>query len=950
MTVLVYTPSHVNPAALDELTVSEERRGLVDKLVAAVRDEIGRRSHQHHILVGPRGSGKTHTLSLVVDRIRKDPALAATVLPVVLAEEEVVRQPVDLLIRLLERLRQDLGQAEGEKPASAGEVAARLAGGLAQLRAEREHGRAIELAAGALDHAAATLGRLLLAVVENLDALIGLGGEAEQLWELRKSLQHGKGLLLLAAAPSLFGSVVDVEAPFHGFFRQHALGELLPTEMIALVAKRLDFELAQPGTDTQRQRRLLTLKASFDQQAPKLRGLIAYTGGLPRFGHLLFDLAVESDASQMAALMARFLDEQTPFFQSRLDPRMVPGAELEVLYTLARASGPLTTRQIAEAQRGGTVNATAVLLKRLRERELVRESRSEDSREVRFDVAEPLLRVWRRFRAGRSEQEQILSLAEFVAAMFAPVDLRAERARLPASSFSARLLDQAIAVHKDSRPVVSSSLAVDAPTGEELSRQAEEAFMHGSLPKACELMTAAVARLAESGPSEALAKAYSRLSHFSLGVGDLDGALAAADQGLAFAARLGFDLGRAECMRRRGDVLFRLGKNDDALAAYEQAEPILLKIGHDLARANCICGRGDVLFRLGRNDGALAAYDQAESLFLKVKDDLGLANCTHRRGEVLFQLGRNDDALAAYSQAESLYCKGGFDQGCANCLLTRGEVLFVLGRNDDALAALDQAEHLYQKVRDALGHANCLRGRVDILLQLGRIDDALTTLDQAESRYREVGDDVGRAGCIARRGGVFLVLGRNDDAIAAYNQAEPLFRKVGSALGRANCVAGKGRVLLARGEVEGGLSLLAAATVESKRVGHAYNTDLIGAWTVDGLAKAVPSLVPAKLREHLAQIAPALSAAADGPQTQNALLGMVRALLQHLGVEDALDLFPAIESALPAERSAFLRPARLAAEILAKRRPHELPDEPEEVRRTVREFLDWATAQRPTTP
>ncbi|OPZ02509.1 MAG: hypothetical protein BWZ09_02543 [Alphaproteobacteria bacterium ADurb.BinA305] len=742
MPMLVYTPSHVDPAALAELTVSQERQDLLDRLVAAVEDEVGRKSHQHHILIGSRGSGKTHTLSLVVDRVRKDPVLAAAVLPVVLAEEEVVRQPVDLLIRLLEQLQKDLGRAEAAKLPSAGEVASRLTGDLAQLRAEREHGRAIQLASGALERAASTLGRLLLAVVENLDTLIGLGGDPAQLWELRKALQEGEGLVLLAAAPSLFGDIAAAEAPFHGFFRQHTLGELSADEMIALVARRLDFELGQPSTDDRRRQRLLTLKASFAERAPKLRGLIAYTGGLPRFGHLLFDLAAESDAGEMATLMARFLDEQTPYFQTRLDPRWVPGAELEVLFTLARAPGPLTTRQLADAQRGGSVNATAVLLKRLRERGLVRESRAEKSREVRFDVAEPLLRVWRRFRAGRSEQEQIVSLAEFVAAMFAPVELRAEKACLPVDSFSFRLLDQAIALHEASRPTAARSVAADAPGGDEPSQQAEEEFLHGSLAKARELQEAVVARLAKGGPSEALANACSRLSHFSLLAGDPDRALAAADQGMAAASEVGSDLGRANCMKSRGDVFFLLGRNDDAIAAY------------------------------------------------------------------------------------------------------------------------DQAEHLY--------------------------------------------------------------------------------RKVGSDLGRANCMGGKGRVALAHGDVASGLSLLTAATTESKRVGHAHNTDVWGARTLDGLAEAAPSLAPAMLRERLAQVAPAISAAADGEYTRNALLRLARALLAHLGPQSLLDVLPILEAALPAPRAGFLRPSRLAVEILAQQRPAELPDEPEEVRRTVREFLAWA--------
>jgi hypothetical protein len=102
------------------------------------------------------------------------------------------------------------------------------------------------------------------------------------------------------------------------------------------------------------------------------------------------------------------------------------------------------------------------------------------------------------------------------------------------------------------------------------------------------------------------------------------------------------------------------------------------------------------------------------------------------------------------------------------------------------------------------------------------------------------------------------------------------------------------------------------------------------------------SLDPALLREYLAGIAPALSTAGDGEQTQSALVRLVRALLQRKGPESTLALLPALEAALSAQRAGFLRPARLAAEILAKRRPPDLADEPEEVRRTVREFLDWA--------
>ena len=133
-------------------------------------------------------------------------------------------------------------------------------------------------------------------------------------------------------------------------------------------------------------------------------------------------------------------------------------------------------------------------------------------------------------------------------------------------------------------------------TSDELSHQAEEEFRHGSLPKSRAVQEASVARLREKGKSQVLVYALARLSHFSLLAGDLDHDLAAADQGLTLAIELGDDLGRAQCMRRRGDVFFLLGRTQDALAAYDQAEPLYLKVGNDLGRANCVQSRGNVLF------------------------------------------------------------------------------------------------------------------------------------------------------------------------------------------------------------------------------------------------------------------------------------------------------------------------------------------------------------------
>ncbi len=798
MGVLSYSPSHCDPGLLDRITTGASRRELLDTLIGVVRDEVGRTSHQHQLLVGPRGMGKTHLLALLVSRLEADADLGKTVLPLVLPEEEVVRQPADLMIKVLRRLHLRLG-SDGCVAAAPGAVAdarERVAAALERLHNMRDNEAALQLAMGAIEQASRDLGVLLVPVVENLDSVLyaGPGGSrgkaAEAHWALRSALQEAKGTLLLAAAPTWFGEVARQGAAFHGFFREHRIPELSGDEMLQLIRRRLDEELATGGQDPRRHRRLLAFGADFEQRAPTLRGLLTYTGGLPRFGHLIFDLVIETDAADIADMLSRFLDEQTPYFQARLDPRVIPEAELEVLDVLGCAEGPMAPADIARQLRGGSSNAVNTYLGRLKERGLVRERRL-GKRAVRYDVSEPLFRVWRRFRVGRSERERIVVLAQFVAAVYTRVELLAERSTLAepqTSTFRARLLDAALDLHRPQQHSPAQNEPGVGFLGEDtdpLMKEAEQEFLTGSVTRAHELYRKVVQILDRAEGQHRLVRALSRLSHVAFLAGHPGEALEAADRGLALATELGDDQGRARCIRGRGDVLFRLGRNDDALASYDRAETLFGKVGSDLGRGNCIFGRGEVLFQLGRNDEALASYDHAETLYDKVGDDLG----------------------------------------------------------------------------------------------------------------------------------------------------------------RASCIASRARVAASRGRVREAGERLVQVHAMARAVGDRHNADLFGAWAMETLADHPRTLIDPQGRDLLERLAPILAEAGGREPIRAALVALAAAVVRDLETADQPGVLARLEAGLPASHATLLRPARLAVGVLAGDMPADLPDEPEEVRRAVRDFMEMVKSE-----
>ncbi len=745
--MLSYTPSHHDLETLARLTIGQSRLRLVDTLVEAVRSDSGG-CPRHHLVLGPRGSGKTHLLSLVVRKLRERD-LNSAVFPVVLAEEEVASKPADLLLRILQRLAEQLVCSPQIDQEKAIEVRVRCLEQLDRIQGEANHEVALAAAFAALEVAATALDRLLVVVVENLVSLLYSGPALSRQetvkaqWGFREALEGARRLLLLAAAPTLFGEMSDPRAAFHGVFCCHTIGELSGDEMMAVIQARIDVELAagrlEPG-------HLLAVQADFTANRAQLRGLFALTGGIVRYAHLIFDLMLEADLGSIGTMLARFLDRQTPYFQPCLDPRLVPEAELEVLDVLATADGPRSPIEIARRLRGRSTSAAATLLRRLQDRGLVRR-KGEKRSEVRYDVVEPLYRVWRCFRVGRGDQNRMVVLAQLVAAILTPVELGGRQQTLTgteASALRVRLLQSALA--RPFSPSNESARVVAFGRGQPRSQDyaaklaaATGEAQTGSLRRGWEISSEAIGEIRALGNRLELSRCLGRHAHLAYLAGELDEALAAAQEGEGLARMLAEDGALARCLQSRGDVLLHLGRSREAQQAYVTAEGLFTKAGHELGRANCVRSRGEVLFQLGHTDQALKTYEAAAERFSSADHELGRGDCIRSRGEILLQLDRCEEALEAFTEAVTLYTKVRHDLGLGNALFGLGSALLRSGRGCEALDSFQEAEQLFSRVGDELGRANCLAGRGQLACTVGVWSLGLQLLIEAQGLAESTG-------------------------------------------------------------------------------------------------------------------------------------------------------------------------------------------------------------------
>ncbi|MCA1691104.1 MAG: tetratricopeptide repeat protein [Actinobacteria bacterium] len=359
-TITVFNPSASPPEMLESFTVGREVEltAITDALRAAATSG----ARPHVLVVGSRGSGKTHLLTLAVHRVHADPDLASRLAVAWMPEDDYsVTSYRDLLRSTIDSLQAGLPD---QPPPDAD--------------ADLE------------DALLALLGdRTLVMVVENLDRImrrIGLSGQRS----LRAFLNNHQRAVVVASTPALFHGVSSHDAPFYGAFRVVPLGELSVDE-----GRELLLRVARLDGDDE-----LSGYLASPQGLRRLQAVADLAGGLPRLWLLMAGCMTVDLLDELVPLFIKLLDELTPYYKARLDD--LSGARAKLVISLCRTLsgaggrrpvGAMTVKELAAAT-GMTEQSASKQLGELERARFVRSRKPEggDRRTTFYEIREPLLR------------------------------------------------------------------------------------------------------------------------------------------------------------------------------------------------------------------------------------------------------------------------------------------------------------------------------------------------------------------------------------------------------------------------------------------------------------------------------------------------------------------------------------------------------------------------------
>ncbi len=363
-----YTPSTMAAEQLERLFVVREP--ILEMLMQRVR-ELGTTPSPHHtLLVGPRGSGKTHLISLVYYRsqalIREKAGFRIAWLP---EDPWTIVSYGRLLAAIGERLSWDASQERDEQRL---EVALR--------RSIQEDGPALVL-------------------LENLDQILdGLGDLGQQ--RLRHLLQTEPGLLVIGSTTRLDRNLSRQNHPFFGFFDTIRLSPFSAED-----ARLMLLALAQESGDRELQDRL-----ERDQDLARLRTINHLAGGQPRIWAMFGSALTISKLHQLSTLFLERFDDLTPYYQSRLE-QLSPQQRL-IVAELAAADRPLPVKELADRV-GADQRSIAKAMGDLQDRGWVQPATTIfaqylDRRRTYYELAEPLVRLAFQIKEQRGEPLPII--------------------------------------------------------------------------------------------------------------------------------------------------------------------------------------------------------------------------------------------------------------------------------------------------------------------------------------------------------------------------------------------------------------------------------------------------------------------------------------------------------------------------------------------------------------
>jgi tetratricopeptide (TPR) repeat protein len=361
--MLIFNSKIESPEHLEELLIG--RKDIVDAIEKSVHQGLLNNQNIQHLLIGTRGSGKTHVMHVLFNRFSNDNVITDKAIIGYMVEEEIgIDSLFSLIIRIFEAF---IRWSSNNEEKLSWKTKINL---LKDLKPYEREDKAKEFLLKFLDE------RKLLLLIENInEVFIGMKKTGQA--RLRDFIQQYEKVNIIATSQVLFADIQNEDKPFHNFFKITHLDRLSEEE-----TKRLLQTFARTEGPPELESHFQT-----NRGISQMKSIHFLSGGNHRLIALFYEFLKIDIKSDMADPFLKTLDKLKPYYESFI--RYLPPQQQKIIHFLALKHQPQLGSVVAK-ECFLTPGGTSKQMNELQNKGFIEAHRM--GRDNKYELAEPMLR------------------------------------------------------------------------------------------------------------------------------------------------------------------------------------------------------------------------------------------------------------------------------------------------------------------------------------------------------------------------------------------------------------------------------------------------------------------------------------------------------------------------------------------------------------------------------
>lgn len=368
------------------------RKKLLDELLKTTKDNTGKKSIQHIILLGARGIGKTHMLQMIENKVADSTQLRSNWITVKIPEEQYgVFSLVDFFKYILEVILNS-SQLENTHSGTYKEE-------LEKIKPHKKK-EALDKLVSILKDISKKENRQFLLLVDNIDKILTekIAPEEEQEY-FRSILMTEKFMMIIGTSTTVFEEIASYDKAFFRFFKTIHLKNLTDKEVEQLLLRRAELDGAVD-------------RIKLNENRTKIRAITDLTGGYPRLVLMLYEILEDKPLLDVLKTFNRLLDNLTPYYQHRMAD--LSPQQQKIIDEIMLSEGIASPTDIARKV-GWKQTIVTSQFKRLKDINILQVREGETKkRKSYYDISDRLFVIWYQMRYLGVLREHIEYIVTFL--------------------------------------------------------------------------------------------------------------------------------------------------------------------------------------------------------------------------------------------------------------------------------------------------------------------------------------------------------------------------------------------------------------------------------------------------------------------------------------------------------------------------------------------------------